>query len=304
MSTSAKFNLQKIQQLVASATNPRQKAMYQALLEKARQQSTPPKPSEEQFVEPIFELPEYKLYVRGKIADKSDLRPIFQAIGVIEGEVNFTEDGKGSITVDDKQYSLLSVLRKRLIYDELKQEVEDTENHIQRLLVYPRVIHFPDRDRSYEVSFTLVRFDRELQSEDIFGILNNLEFNLLGLWQFIPVCDIPCISVFRNFSKQRLEYIREIDVSRRVSFLKAGHIPLIWEKPSVEPFRFNPKLGEEQGSQPFVQVKAKFLAKQGIFSFVEQLAEPMEEAPRFLKAPKEERTEARRLRMEMESTVE
>ena len=304
MSKSAQFNLQKIQQLVASATNPRQKAMYQALLEKARQQLAPPKPSEDQFVESIFELPEYKLYVRGKIADKSGPRPIFQAIGVIEGEVNFTENGEGNITVDGKQYSLLPVLRKRSIYDELKQEVEDTGNHIWRLLVYPRVVHFPGKDRFYEVSFTLVRFDKELRAEGTFKVLNNLEFKLLGLWQFIPICDIPCISIFRNFSKQRLEYIGEIDVSRRVSFLKAGHVPLLWEKPPVEPFWFNPELGEEQNPQPFIQVKAKFLPQQNVFSFVEQLAEPREEAPRFLKAPKEDRVEAQRLRMEMESVVE
>ena len=299
MSMSAQFNLQKIQQLVTSATNPRRKAMYQTLLEKARHQLAPLEPFKDQFVEPIFELPEYKLYVRGKVSDKSGSKPIFQAIGVIEGEVNFAEDGKGSITVDDKQYSLLPVLGNHSIYDELKQEVEDAGNHIQRLLVYPRVIHFPDKNRSYEVSFTLVRFDRESQAEGTFKILNNLEFRLLGLWQFIPVCDIPCVSVFRNFSKQRLEYIREIDVSRRVSFLKAGHVPLLWEKPSVEPFRFNPESGEKQSSQLFIQVKAEFLPQQDVFSFVEQLAEPRDEAPIFLKAPKEERAEVQRLRMEM-----
>ena len=298
MGTSAQFNLQKIQQLVASATNPRQKAMYQALLERARQQLAPPRSSKDQSVESVSELQEYKLYVRGGIADESGPKLIFQAIGVIEGEVNFTENDKGNITVDGKKYSLIAIPRKRLIYEQLRHKVESIGNHTQRLLVYPRVIHFPDRDRPYEVSFTLVRFDEEIQAEDIFGVLNNLEFRLLGLWQFIPFCDVPCVSVFRNFSKQRLEYIKEVDLFRRVSFLKAGHVPLFWERPSVEPFQFSPELGEEQDPQLFVQVKAKFLPQQNVFSFIQQFAEPREEAPRFLKAPKEERAEVRRLRME------
>lgn len=51
--------------------------MYQALLEKARQQLAPPEPYKDQFVEPVFELPEYKLYVRGKVADKSGSKLIF-----------------------------------------------------------------------------------------------------------------------------------------------------------------------------------------------------------------------------------
>ncbi len=34
--------------------------------------------------------------------------------------------------------------------------------------------------------------------------LQDFEFKLSGLWQFIPVCQSPCITVQKNFSEERL----------------------------------------------------------------------------------------------------
>ncbi|MEP0924843.1 hypothetical protein NDA02_23990, partial [Leptolyngbya sp. ST-U4] len=61
----------------------------------------------------------------------------------------------------------------------------------------------------------------------------------------------------------------------------------------VRPFRFNPKLEKEQQAQTyFVQVKARFVPERDVFEFVEQLSEPIQEVPGFLKASKKLKAEA------------
>ena len=106
MTTSDQIDLAKIQQLVAGASNPRQKAMYQALLEKARQQqaqSPPPKPTSEHDAS----------------EQTVERTAIFQAIGVVKGEVYFTEEGKATVTLRGKEYPLLCASPKRRAYDAL-----------------------------------------------------------------------------------------------------------------------------------------------------------------------------------------
>ena len=44
----------------------------------------------------------------------------------------------------------------------------------------------------------------------------------------------------------------------------------------------------------FVQVKAKFIPKANHFEFVTQLAEPLAESPKFLKASKQDKAEQRK----------
>ena len=46
---------------------------------------------------------------------------------------------------------------------------------------------------------------------------------------------------------------------------------------------------KEQGHATFVQIKAKFLPQRNSFTFVEQLAPPLEDAPKFLKASKDDK---------------
>ncbi|WP_248277878.1 hypothetical protein [Brasilonema sp. UFV-L1] len=218
---------------------------------------------------------------------------IFQAVGVITGEVRFTDEGKSSVTIGRKEYPLFYAPRKQKAFEALKKEIEATSQSNQRLVVYPKFIHFPKREQPPQVSFQLVGFDKGRQEEVVSGELQDMEFKLCGLWQFIPVCQTPCISVFRNFNQQRLEYIKTTEVARKVKFMKASHIPLIWKDAPARPFRFNPKATkEEQGRPVFVQVKAKFLPGRDVFGFVEQLAEPVEKAPKFLKVSKEDKATA------------
>ena len=219
---------------------------------------------------------------------------MFQAVGIIRGAVNFSEDSPPTVTLNQKQYRLYPS-RNPLAFKGLKQEIETTGEHTQRLIVYPKVIHFPKRDQPHQVAFQLVGFDLGRDSTGISNELEDNQFKLAGLWQFIPVCRPPCISVFRNFDPKLLKYIHQLDnPAKKVRVLKASHIPLLWKDSPVRPFRFNPKGGKDQGLPPFVSIKAVFLPHRDAFGFVELLSEPQEQAPRFLKARKEDKAKVQK----------
>lgn len=58
---------------------------------------------------------------------------------------------------------------------------------------------------------------------------------------------------------------------------------------------FNPRADKEnQGHPKFIQLKAKFVTGRDSFVFLEELAAPLEEAPRFLKASKQDKVEQRK----------
>jgi hypothetical protein len=117
-----------------------------------------------------------------------------------------------------------------------------------------------------------------------------MEFNLAGLWQFIPVCQTPCVSVFKNFTEERKEFVKAAEVDVKVKFMKGSHVPLMWRDAPVRPFRFNPKLDKEhQGHAAFVAVKARFDPDKGVFQFLELISTPSAQPPRFLKAGKKDR---------------
>jgi hypothetical protein len=242
---------------------------------------------------PTLETPSDEEQVNVDTSTNSDVEStaaIFQAVGVITGSVNFTTDGQSTVTIGSYEYPLYYSKRQWDVLNALKKEIENTGNHNQRLVVYPKAIHFPRKEQPHRIAFQLVGFDRGRKLDAVSGELEDLEFKLSGLWQFIPVCSTPCISVFRNFSDERLEFIKQAEPARKVKFMKASHIPLLWKDAPINPFRFNPKLEkDQQGRAAFVTCKAKFLPGRDVFGFVALTALPQEAAPRFLKASKEDK---------------
>lgn len=215
---------------------------------------------------------------------------LFQAVGVIVGDVTFHEDGKATVTLAGKDFPLYYAPFRKKAYEALRMEVTKTSVFRQRLLVYPRIIHFPKREQPHNISFQLVGFFREGNSQAPDAIvtdLNDMEFKLAGLWQFIPVCATPCVSVFKNYTTERKDFIKAADVAIKVKFMKGSHVPLMWRDAPVRPFRFNPKLDSlHQGHAAFVQVKATFVPEKELFVFQELTAPPASNPPRFLKAAK------------------
>ncbi|MDJ0727968.1 MAG: hypothetical protein QNJ38_22945 [Prochloraceae cyanobacterium] len=217
---------------------------------------------------------------------------LFSAVGIIRGEVTIDEEeNQHTVKFGGKTYPLFYARKNYTAFTGLKKEIEASGNANQRLVVYPKFTHFPKRDQLPRVGFQLVGFDKG-GGEGVTQELNDNEFKISGLWQFIPVCRQPCISIFRNFTRDRLDYIKQAETQSKVNFMKASHLPILWRDGPVRPFRFNPKLKkEEQAKVYFVEIKAKFLPQRDCFGFSEMLGEPLEKLPKFLKASKADKAE-------------
>ncbi len=230
--------------------------------------------------------------IENSVAKDSEMindQPQFQAVGIIKGEVKFHDDEKKGISViiGNKEYGIECSKRNYDARSGLKKEIEKTGKTTQRLIVYPKVMHFPKKEQPLRLWFQLVGF---IQGDRLIGIAKDLadnEFKICGLWQFIPVCRQPCISIFLNFKQERLDFLKKSDdPATQARFMKANHIPVLWKNSPQRPFRFNPRGEKDQGHPYFVQIKATFLPHRDAFGFVEQLAELIEQAPKFIKLPK------------------
>ncbi|MBD1903631.1 hypothetical protein NDI44_27570 [Trichocoleus sp. DQ-A3] len=228
-------------------------------------------------------------------------RAFFQAVGILTVEVTF-EAEKTFVSVGGKTYPLYYSSSHKQAYIALKKEIETTGISQQKLIVYPRITHYPGGKQPYSLTFQLVGFVKHGTAESNTGVssdLQDLEFKICGLWQFIPVCRIPCISVFKNFNQERLEFIKSAEVDKKVNFMKASHLPVFWKDALVPPFRFNPKLNKEtQGKAFFVQIKARFNSERNTFEFISLLAIPSAEPPKYLKAGKKDKFEVAKTRLE------
>jgi hypothetical protein len=232
------------------------------------------------------------------IAYKGEEAAFFQAIGIIKGDITFDGE-KALVTIGEKLYGLYYASAHKRAYEALKKEMESTGITQQKLIVYPRITHYPGGKQPYRLGFQLAGFvGHEASGDGLQSVLEDLEFKISGLWQFIPVCRVPCISVFKNFNQQRLEYIKSVPLDKKVNFMKASHIPVLWRDAPVAPFRFNPKLDKStQGKASFVQVKARFNSSRDNFEFVELLAIPSDEPPNYLKAGKKDKLEAAKTKL-------
>ena len=229
-------------------------------------------------------------------SDEVPSNAIFQAVGVIPGIVKFNPEGKATVEISDKEYPLYYSPNHRKAFDALRLQAKKNPGKLERLIVYPRVMHFPSREQNYQMSFQLLGFESTQTAEGITKEFDDFEFRICGLWQFIPVCQIPCISVFKNFTGERLEYIKQAEPEKKVQFMKASHIPLLWRDAPVRPFRFNPKLEkEQQGQSTFVQVLARFLPGGDVFGFIRMMGESGK-APKFLKVGKKDKAEALKIK--------
>ena len=211
---------------------------------------------------------------------------LFSAVGVLQVELNL--DPYPSFKLGGKEYKLFYAgNHKRSLYA-LKHEVGRTGAQ-QRIIVYPRVLHLPDRNKPPQIqSFQLVGFDDGVRS----GVARDLgdnEFKLFGLWQFIAVCKCPVMSIYRNFTPEQYAHFKSLDEQQKKYFGKAQHIPVFWRDSIVRPFRFNPKLEkEEQAPRYFMGVKARFLPGRDSFGFDSLLLPPTLETPKFIKVKKPE----------------
>ena len=323
----ATFDLKKIEKLVATATSPKQKKMYQDLLDRALKQqqeqeaaepppepkpqpsftkakptSTPPpkpepesEPEREEIAQEKKETKKKKKRRKKKKDEQVYPNPdcMFQALGVIRAQVNFEEEKKATVTINGKQYWLGIAPRKNKVYEKLHHYVSKSSNKEVRLAVYPRVRHFASPEQEPLWSFSLLGFQKEGEEpQGILAELEDFEFKLNGTWHFIENCKMPCISIYRNYTSVRGERIKESEPIERIQFAKGTHLPINWRKAPVKPARYNPKVKKRKYRRfaRFVQVKARFLPEKGRFKFICQTAPPTMNVPRHLRLTKEDRT--------------
>jgi len=229
---------------------------------------------------------------------------IYQAVGIMECEVYFISNTNAYILIDGNQYQLLYYGRRRKIFKALKKEIETTGEHRQLITVYPRVTHYPpyyQNDEApyfhnisclqengkqkyfYQIRFQLTGFYKGRRPGGVFSELGDREFMLSGRWQYISVCNIPCITIYKNFDEELLEDVKKMNPTRKALFLQSCHIPLRWSNPPVEPFKYRAKNKDSDNIPFFVKVKARFLPSENLFELVEDLNTLTQMTPKFLK---------------------
>jgi hypothetical protein len=193
----------------------------------------------------------------------------YQAVGVISGHITFDNEIGYQIEISGKRY-LIYLKRK-----ELSKCIR--LDKINRLLVYPRFIHFPKRDDPYQLSFSVIAAESH-KSNDMFESLKDNEFQLRGIWQFIPVCRTPVITVLQNYNEDFKKRIAKLDDKQKCKLLKAIHCPLFWRDSIVSPYRFR-KDSESQPDRYFISIKARLDFNRESFMFDSLLGLPSLDIP-------------------------
>jgi hypothetical protein len=224
----------------------------------------------------------------------------FQVVGVISGEVQINKIESTKIKIGNNSYKLC--FKKMGIFQQLKKELEKSKDFVKTLIVYPVFTHFPGREK-HKINFNVVGFDGSNKvinkNNDIYQKLNSLEFKISGIWQYIPVCKSPCLSVFRNETDELIVELKKSDPVKKAMLVKANHVPINFYVGLPKAFRFvKPVEGENKKYDPlFISVKAKFDPSTNEFNFVKLLCDPSTKTPRYLKLQKEEKVAAAKARM-------
>jgi hypothetical protein len=226
----------------------------------------------------------------------------FQAVGVISGDVQF-ESTSASIKIGNNKYKLC--FSKVGMFQQLKKAAKS--NNIKRLVVYPILTHFPGQT-AHKISFDVIGFRGSKENSnttDLDKRLDDLEFKICGIWQYIPVCKTPCISVFRNFTDNLVATLGKCTAIEKALLTKTNHVPVNVYGSNLsflpKAYRFiKPREGEKQNvySPFFVSTKVRFDPQNDGFTFVELLCPPSTKSPKYIKLQKEEKAAAAKARLE------
>ena len=283
----------KIQKLIATATSPRDKAFYQELLQKAiAERKTAQVESSKSVNSSEVAKSEKAHSSKPNSAEKKEEKessteknqnekPIFQAVGIIEGEVE-SIDNKLKVSIGTESYDLKFIPgHKKRQWSKLKQEIEEKGNCSKTLIVYPQA----NLNKKGEIKITFALSKVESSSE----LRNRLqlkegEFKLAGLWQYPPKGSTPCITIRRNWEQGFVSYLEKIDEKQKAYILRPNHLPVEWSDSPTEAFRWSEGAGSEGKKADFVSVKGVLVAEEHKFKVVEVLAPPTQTIPKYLKA--------------------
>lgn len=202
----------------------------------------------------------------------------FQGLGIVEGAV-FNDGFKLFVSIDGVKFDLYAPQKKNQAFKVFLIEIikKEKAGQVFKLLVYPRVIHFPKKDEPSIIKFQLVAFSQDDKLEKVTGLKVG-EFRFSGLWQYIPACPYPVLSVMAN----------RVEKKKKQVVIKTCHVPIDTSKlksPSPKVFRFKKGL---DGSPKFLSLTAKFVAeKENSRWELEKFTSKLSDPPRFVKFKKE-----------------
>ena len=180
--------------------------------------------------------------IKTPIKDKPlKVEPFYQVISWISAEVVETKvDNKQTVKkliYQGKEYDCKFLLKKDGGFvTSLNIFSKCVTNKGEMILgVYPRWIHFPSKEKPAKLYFEIFSWNNVPPDRKV------NYFYLSGIWQFIPVCKQPVISVYRNKKRHKLDK------------LKVNHCPIFWRDSPVKPYRFNPKTKGKDSAKYFVQ---------------------------------------------------
>ena len=285
----------KIQKLIATATSPRDKAFYQDLLQKAIAErktaqvessksvnsSEVAKSEKAHSSEP--NSAEKKDEKESSTEKKQNEKPIFQAVGIIEGEVE-SIDNKLKVSIGAESYDLKFVPgHKKRQWSKLKQEIEKKGSSQKTLIVYPQANL--NKKGEVQIAFALSKVESSSEIEKRWELMAG-EFKLAGLWQYPPKGNTPCITIRRNWEQGFVNYLEKVDSKQQAYILRPNHLPVEWSDSPTEAFRVSESALAEGKKADFVTVKGVFEPEENKFKVLEVLEEPTQSIPRYLKAPK------------------
>ncbi len=206
-------------------------------------------------------------------------------MGVIKGAVQ-VRGQKLIILIGGKSYELrggTGYLRQQ--WASLKKEVEEKGSCEQALVVYPQVDYGKYSARQeWKIKFKLVRIEPTDHRRSRGKEVKEGEFTIGGLWQYIPQCSSPCLTIKKNWSPSLVNYVEPLSSQQKAQVLRPTHLPVEWWEAPVEAFRYSKELAELSSKPWFVKVKAVFLPESAKFKVIEQLAAPTLERPKYLSA--------------------
>ena len=317
------FDIQKIEQLLNSATSERQRKMYQALLNKARRQERPSTDSSAPGTTPETEKKtQTKTNKKKKATRQSATTSASPATTPVpESTTQLTEEEsklspqtelKSQSPKPEKQQSdaeptifqaIGALIATPYVKDEhLKVAIDDGEYdllYVQgfRRHAYNLLREELEKNGSSPMFLRLypkAKFEPKSQQPRMFFSLVSFSFNCE------QINDEPKGFIMRGIwqyipnskspvisiyrNRDQWGYFKKLSKSRQFYFVQPHHIPVVWDG-TVEPFKFNPQAEKDsQIPRYFVEVRAIF--KDGLYRVEEMLREPTLDIPKFIKVPK------------------
>ena len=184
---------------------------------------------------------------------------IYQALGLIFGEVKSDTEGQLTIQIEDRTFNLMSFKHKKVQFSKYLAKNPGVSFY---LTVYPQF-----NLSTGEISFHIVSWNQEKPANYQVN-----QFLLAGTWQLLPrFPEIPVMTIYRN-------QLKPWEDATKVRY---NHVPVTgFTEP---PFKFNPQ-NPNADEQKFYELLTQFNPQKKEFQFQFLLDSCSELPPRIKKA--------------------